>query len=99
MSSQTETEAPDLSSACLSPLRLAAEAGLTQGRKTKHINAKVTPALYAAAARRVGSDSPAKVVEAALASLATRDGIGPWLASQRGVLADIDPEILEQLTF
>jgi hypothetical protein len=99
MSSKTETKAPDLSSACLSPLRLAAEAGLTQGRKTKHINAKVTPALYAAAARRVGSDSPAKVVEAALASLATRDGIGPWLASQWGVLADVDPEILEQLTF
>jgi hypothetical protein len=99
MSSETETKAPDLSSACLSPLRRAAEAGLTQGRKTKHINAKVTPALFAAAAERVGSDSPAKVVEAALASLATRDGLGPWLASQWGVLADIDPEILEQLTF
>jgi hypothetical protein len=99
MSSETEAKSPDLSSACLSPLRLAAQAGLTQGRKTKHINAKVTPALFAAAARRVGSESPAKVMEAALASLATRDGLGPWLASRRGVLEDIDPEILEELTF
>ncbi len=99
MCSETEAESPDLSSLSLGPLRLAAKAGLTQGKKTKHINAKVTPALFAAAALRVGSDSPAKVVEAALASLATRDGLGPWLASQWGVLADIDPEILEQLTF
>jgi hypothetical protein len=99
MPSKARAVAPAPPSASLLPLRLAAEAGLTQGRKTKHINAKVTPALFAAAAKKAGSESPAKVVEAALAALATRDGLGPWLAKQRGVLEDIDPEILEELSF
>ena len=99
MQSKTRTTPPEPATASLLPLRLAAKAGLTQGKKTKHLNAKVTPALFAAAAKKAGSESPAKVVEAALAALATRDGLGPWLASQRGSLADIDPEILEEISF
>lgn len=80
-------------------MRMAAAAGLTATAKTKHLNAKVQPALFDAAARRVGSTSPAVVIEAALAALATQDDLGPWLAQQWGVLADIDPELLEQIEF
>ena len=99
MQSKIRATSPEPAPASLLPLRLAAEAGLTQGRKTKHLNAKVTPALFAAAAKKAGSESPARVVEAALAALATRDGLGPWLASQWGSLADVDPDILEELRF
>jgi hypothetical protein len=81
----------------LLPLRMAAAAGLTAGAKTKHLNAKVTPALFEAAARRAGSRSPVVVVEAALAALATQDDLGPWLAAQWGSLADIDPRLLDEI--
>lgn len=80
-------------------LRMASAAGLTSQPKTKHVNAKVQPALFDAAARRVGSTSPAIVIEAALAALATQDELGPWLAEQWGVLADVDPELLGQIEF
>jgi hypothetical protein len=76
-------------------LRIAEQIGLTAGPKTRHINAKVPPKLFEAAAKRVGSSSPAVVINAALAALATEDSLGPYLASQWGVLADVDPEILE----
>jgi hypothetical protein len=76
-------------------LRIAERMGLTTGPKTRHINAKVSPKLFEAAAKRVGSSSPAVVINAALAALATEDSLGPYLASQWGVLADVDPEILE----
>lgn len=78
-------------------MRLATAAGLTHEAKTKHLNAKVRPALFAAAAKRAGSTSPAVVIEAALAALATQDDLGPWLAQQWGVLADVDPELLAQI--
>ena len=61
------------------------------------MNAKVSPRLFAAAARRAGSTSPAVVITAALAALATEDELGPWLARQWGALADIDPDLLPQL--
>jgi hypothetical protein len=76
---------------------MAAAAGLIDGAKTKHLNAKVAPALFEAAARRAGSHSPAAVIEAGLAALATQDDLGPWLARQWGVLADVDPEILDAI--
>ncbi|HVC62611.1 MAG TPA: hypothetical protein VND19_19875 [Acetobacteraceae bacterium] len=78
-------------------MRLAAQMGLTAGPKSTHVNAKVPPRLYAAAAKRVGSTSPAVVITAALAALATEDELGPWLARQWGTLADIDPELLAQI--
>lgn len=78
-------------------LRMAEAAGLTAGAKTRHLNAKVQPALFEAAARRVGSDSPATVIEAALAALATQDDLGPWLASQWGALAGLDPDLIAQI--
>lgn len=78
-------------------LRMANAAGLTGEAKTKHVNAKVQPALFEAAARRAGSTSPAVVIEAALAALATQDDLGPWLAQQWGALGDIDPELLCQI--
>ena len=77
-------------------LRMASAAGLTTQAKTKELSVKVQPGLFEAAARRVGSRSPAIVIEAALAALATQDGLGPWLAEQWGVLADVDPELLAQ---
>ena len=84
-------------SAGILALRMANAAGLTGGAKTKHVNAKVQPALFEAAARRAGSTSPAAVIEAALAALATQDDLGPWLARQWGELADVDPELLSQI--
>ena len=75
-------------------LRIAETMGLLAGPKSKHCNAKVPPALFAAAAKRIGTQSPAAVISAALASLATEDDLGPWLASQWGALADVDPEVL-----
>ncbi|MGZ8287306.1 MAG: hypothetical protein ACXW27_07590 [Allosphingosinicella sp.] len=78
-------------------MRMAEAAGFMAGAKTRHLNAKVQPALFEAAARRVGSHSPAAVVEAALAALATQDDLGPWLAAQWGTLADLDPDILAQI--
>jgi hypothetical protein len=78
-------------------MRMASSAGLISEAKTKHLNAKVQPALFEAAARRVGSTSPAVVIEAALAALATQDDLGAWLAEHWGVLADVDPELLGQM--
>ncbi len=79
------------------PLRMAAAAGLTAGPKTKHLNAKVAPALFEAAAKRAGSQWPAVVIEAALAALATQDDLGPWLSAQWGALADVDPRLLAEI--
>jgi hypothetical protein len=78
-------------------LRIAQGMGLLSGQKTKHINAKVSPKLFQAAAKRIGRTSPAAVVNAALASLATEDELGPWLAKNWGVLTDTPPELLGQI--
>jgi len=78
-------------------LRIAASMGLLAGPKTKHFNAKVSPKLFQAAARRVGTTSPAVVINAALAALATEDELGRWLAKNWGVLADTSPELLDQI--
>lgn len=80
-------------------LRIAASMGLLDGPKAKHLNAKVPPKLFQAAADRLGTASPAAVVSAALASLATEDELGPWLARRWGALADVDPEFLKQVEF
>ena len=61
---------------------MASAAGLTNQAKTKRLSAKVQPALFEAAARRVGTTSPMIVIEAALAALATQDDLGPWLAEK-----------------
>ena len=81
------------------PVRMASAAGLIDQPKTKHINAKVQPGLFEAASKRAGSTSPAVVIEAALAALATQDDLCPWLASNWGSLSDVDPAVLEELTF
>ena len=78
-------------------LRIAEGMGLLSGPKTKHFDAKVPPKLFQAAARRVGTTSPAAVINAALAALATEDQLGPWLVKNWGVLADSPPELLDQL--
>jgi hypothetical protein len=78
-------------------LRIADGMGLLTGPKTKHCNAKVPPKLFQAAARRIGSTSPAAVINAALAALATEDELGPWLAKQWGVLAETSPELLSEI--
>jgi hypothetical protein len=39
------------------------------------------------------------VINAALAALATEDDLLPWLARNWGALADIPPELLEQIEF
>lgn len=78
-------------------LRIADGMGLLAGPKTKHFNAKVSPKLFEAAAKRLGTTSPAAVINAALAALATEDELGPWLAANWGTLADTPSEILEQI--
>ena len=78
-------------------LRIARDKGLLEGPKSKHFNAKVSPRLFDAAAKRLGTTSPSAVIEAALATLASQDDLGPWLARNTGVLSDIDPELLAQL--
>ena len=80
-------------------LRIAASMGLLSGPKTRHFNAKVSPKLFDAAAARLGTQSPSAVINAALASLATEDDLGPWLARHWGVLADVSPELLDQIDF
>jgi hypothetical protein len=78
-------------------LRIADGLGRLSGPKTKHFNAKVPPKLFDAAARRIGTSSPAAVISAALASLATEDELGLWLAKNWGVLVDTPPELLDQI--
>ena len=78
-------------------LRMARSMGLLDGPKAKHVNAKVPPRLFQAAADKVGTTSPAMVISAALASLATEDELGRWLVSRWGVLADVDPTLLDQV--
>ena len=78
-------------------LRIAEGMGLLAGPKTKHFNAKVSPRLFQAAAKRIGTTSPAAVINAALASLATEDELGPWLAKNWGVLADAPPDLLDTI--
>jgi hypothetical protein len=80
-------------------VQMAAAAGLLGKPKTKHINAKVQPDLFEAASKRAGSSSPAVVIEAALAALATQDDLGPWLAANWGSLSDVDPALLDEVTF
>jgi hypothetical protein len=80
-------------------LHVAEAKGLLAGPKTKLRNAKVQPALFEAAARRAGTHSPGVVISAALASLATEDDLGSWLAARWGALADADPEILALIEF
>ena len=80
-------------------LRIAEEKGLFSGPKTKHVNAKVPPRLFDAAAKRVGTTSPVVVITAALAALATEGELGRWLAQNWGVLADTPPELLDQIEF
>lgn len=78
-------------------LQIADGMGLLSGPKTKHFNAKVSPKLFDAAARRIGTTSPAAVINAALASLATEDELGLWLAKNWGILSDTPPELLDQI--
>jgi hypothetical protein len=78
-------------------LRIADGMGLLAGPKTKHFNAKVSPKLFQAAAKRIGTSSPSAVIKAALASLATEDELGPWLAKNWGVLGETPPELLDQI--
>jgi hypothetical protein len=80
-------------------VEMASAAGLFDQPKTKHINARVQPGLFDAASKRAGSSSPAVVIEAALAALATQDDLGPWLASNWGSLADVDPAVLDELAY
>jgi hypothetical protein len=64
-----------------------------------HFNAKVHPALFKAAAKRIGTTSPAAVINAVLASLATEDQLGPWLANHWGDLTDAPPALPAQVNF
>lgn len=94
---QRPTPAKDGGQHDTAALRIAEGMGLLAGPKTRHFNAKVPPALFEAAARRIGATSPAAVITAALASFATEDELGPWLARNWGILADAPPELMEQL--
>jgi hypothetical protein len=55
-------------------------------------------ALFEASATRVGSESPSEWC-AGSAALAALVDLGPWLAANWGVLADVDPELLDETAF
>jgi hypothetical protein len=78
-------------------LQIADSMELLAGPKTKHFNAKVSPRLFAAAAKRIGTASPVAVINAALAALATEDELGPWLAARWGSLSGIEQDVLAQI--
>jgi hypothetical protein len=46
---------------------------------------------------RASCEGPFGITKAALASLATEDELGPWLARNWGILADTAPELLDQI--
>lgn len=71
-------------------LLLATQLGLMQGA-TRHINARVPARLLEAATQRAGTAAVTEVITRALATLATRSELGPWLAEHWGDLRDIDP--------
>lgn len=75
---------------------LAAQMGLMAGT-TRHINARVPARLLEAATERAGTDAVTEVVTRALASLATRSEIGPWLAEHWGELRDVDPAVAAEI--
>lgn len=96
--SQKKSRAKSATPNVLLPIQMASAAGLIGQPKTKHINAKVQPGLFEAASKRAGSSSPAVVIEAALAALATQDDLGPWLAANWGSLSNVDPALFEELS-
>jgi len=77
-------------------LLLATQLGLMQGA-TRHINARVPARLLEAATARAGADAVTEVVTRALAGLATRSELGPWLAEHWGALHDVDPAVAAEI--
>lgn len=77
-------------------LILAAQLGLMEGGM-RHINARVPARLLERATERAGAEAVTEVVTRALAGLATRSEIGPWLAEHWGALKDVDPAIAAEL--
>ncbi len=75
---------------------LATQLGLMEGA-TRHINARVPARLLEAATERAGTEAVTEVVTRALAGLATRSEIGPWLAEHWGELRDIDPAVAAEI--
>jgi hypothetical protein len=59
--------------------------------------AEKRPSIAKVTTAKAGTTSPVVVVNAALASLATEDELGPWLARNWGALADTPPEQLAQI--
>lgn len=77
-------------------LIIATQLGLMEGAM-RHINARVPARLLERATERAGAEAVTEVVTRALAGLATRSEIGPWLAEHWGALKDVDPAVTAEL--
>lgn len=73
-----------------SAVEIADEKGLLKGRKTIVIRGRMPEALVAEAKRKTGISSDSKLLETALANIATADDYAEWLFSQRGT---VDPAL------
>ena len=64
----------------------ADRAGLLDGGETRHLSFRVPKALYEAAQRETGLNSPTELGTAALAMLAQRDSFADFMRTNRGAL-------------
>lgn len=78
--------------------RSSAANGLATGLKMKRPQTKVSPSPSGSAGRRIGAAAPA-AAKGAPPSSGVEDGLGHWLARNRGMLADVAPEILNEMEF
>ncbi|MBR0660207.1 hypothetical protein [Neoroseomonas oryzicola] len=77
-------------------MELAANMGLMEGAM-RHINARVPARLLERATEKLGAEGVTEAVTRALASVATRSELGPWLAHNWGALADVDRETTAEI--
>ena len=68
-------------------LAIAAEKGLLDGGRTVMLRGRMPAALVKTAKQKTGIESDSKLLEAALANLATEDDYGRWLVAQRGTVS------------
>lgn len=74
-------------------MSIAENEGLLSGGRTVVLRGRMPAALVSRAKRKAGIDSDSKLIEAALAHMATADDYAEWLISQRGsIAAELDLE-------
>jgi hypothetical protein len=83
----------DLAGRIRQSVAVAEANGLLAGGRTVVVRGRMPAGLVKEAKRRTGIESDSKLLEAALAHVASEDDYGAWLVSQRGTVnADLDLE-------